>query len=81
MWSSSIWTIDRTLSGITPSGRNRSGSVGDKEVLWIPQSSSITGSLPSDGLMSYSGYSLRRDITLFRDAVGVFLTGPEEGLA
>ena len=39
---SSIWPIDRTLSGATTLGLCRPGSNGNKGVLRIPQSSSIT---------------------------------------
>ena len=41
---SSIWTIDRTLSGATTPGQSGPGSDGNEGVLHIPQSSSITGS-------------------------------------
>ena len=39
---SSIWPIDRTLSGATSPGQSVSGSDVNKKVLWILQSSSIT---------------------------------------
>ena len=58
MSNTSIWPIDRTLSGATNLGQNGSESDGNKEVLHIPQSSSITGTLPSDCLVSYSRHSL-----------------------
>ena len=45
---SSIWPINRTLSGATTTER----------ILRIPQSSNITGTSPSDWLMSYPEYSL-----------------------
>ena len=38
---SSIWPIDKTLSGATTPGQSRPGSDGNEGVLWIPQSSSI----------------------------------------
>ena len=44
---SSIWPIDRTLSGATTLGQSGSESDGNKEVLCIPQSSSITGASSS----------------------------------
>ena len=47
---SSIWLIDRTLSGATTPGLSGPGSDGSKGVLCIPLSSSITGALPSDCL-------------------------------
>ena len=58
MQFSSIWPIDRILSGATTRGQNEPGSNGNEEVLRIPQSSSITGTSPSDCLVSYPGYSL-----------------------
>ena len=55
MSNSSIWPRGRTLSGaITP----RHGSNDNEGVLHIPQSSSITGALPSLCLVSYSGHLL-----------------------
>ena len=48
----SIWLIDRIQSGATTPGQNGSGSDGNEEVLHIPQSSSITGTSPSDCLVS-----------------------------
>ena len=50
MQFSSIWPIDRALSGLGQSGP---GSDGNKGVLCIPQSSSITGVSPLDSLVSY----------------------------
>ena len=55
---SSIWPINRTLSGATTLGQSQPGSDGNERVLSIPQSSSITGTLPSDCLVSYLGHSL-----------------------
>ncbi len=55
---SSIWLIDRILSGATTPGQSGSGSDGNKEVLCIPQSSSITEASSSDCLVSYTGHSL-----------------------
>ena len=49
------------------------GSNGNKGVPRIPQSYSITGSLPSDCLVSYPGYSLWTGVLpLCRDAIGEF---------
>ena len=48
MSNTSIWPIDRTLSGATNTGQTGPGSDGNKGVLCIPQSSSITQSSPSD---------------------------------
>ena len=58
MQFSCIWLIDRTQSGATTPGQGGPGSNSNKGVLCIPQSSSITGTSPSDCLVSYLGYSL-----------------------
>ena len=55
---SSIWPIDRTLSGATTPSQSGHGSDGNEGVLCILQSSSITGTSPSDCLLSYTGSSL-----------------------
>ena len=47
-----------TQSGATTPGQSRPGSNGNKGVVCIPQSSRITGTLPSDCLASYLGHSL-----------------------
>ena len=53
-WSnSSIWPIDRTLSGATTPGQSGLGTNGNVAVVHIPQSSSITEASPSDCLVSY----------------------------
>ena len=49
--------IDRALSGATTPGQSEPGSNGNKGVLYIPLSSSLTGILPSDCLL-YPGHSL-----------------------
>ena len=54
----SIWPIDRTLSGATTLSQSEPGSDGNKGVLCIPQSTIITVATPSDCLVSYPGYSL-----------------------
>ena len=48
----------RTLSGATTPGQSGPGSDGNKGVLRIPQSSSITGTSLSGCLVSYLGHSL-----------------------
>ena len=58
MQFSSIWLIDRTLSGATTQGQSGPGRDGNKSVLHIPQISSITEASPSDCLVSYPGHSL-----------------------
>ena len=55
---SSISPIDRTLSDATTPGQSGPGSDGNEKVLHIPQSSSITGSSPSDCLVSYPEHFL-----------------------
>ena len=54
----SIWAINRTWSGATTQGQNGSESDGNEGVIYLPQSSSITGISPSDCLVSYPGHSL-----------------------
>ena len=49
---SSILPIDRALSSATTPGQREPGSDGIEGVLLTPQSSSITGTLPSDCLVS-----------------------------
>ena len=59
MHFSSIWPIDRTLSGATTLGQSEVGSDGNEGVLCIPQSSSITGTSLSDYLVWNPGHLLR----------------------
>ena len=63
MSDSSVWSIDWT----TNSGQSGPGIDGNKGVLCIPQSSSITEASPADCLVSY------QNTLLSRDAIGVFL--------
>ena len=56
---SSIWPIDRTLSGATTPGQCGPGSDSSKEILHIPQSSCITEASPPDCLVSNLGHSER----------------------
>ena len=55
---SSIWPVEKTLSGATTTGQSGPGSNGNKGLLRIPQSSSITDASPSDCLVSYTGHAL-----------------------
>ena len=55
---SSVWIIDTILSGFTSLGQSGSGSDGNEGVHRIPQSCGITGTLPSDYLVSYPGHLL-----------------------
>ena len=43
-----FWPIDRALSGATTTGQSGPGSDGNEGVLQVPQSSSITGTTPSE---------------------------------
>ena len=53
------WAIDRTLSSATTPGQSEPGSDDNEGVLCTPQSSSFTGTLLSDCLVSYPTHSLR----------------------
>ena len=57
-------TLDRPLSGATTPRKSEPGSEGNEGVLCIPQSSSITGTPPSDCLVSYLGPSLRKSYSV-----------------
>ena len=58
MSNSSIWLMDRTISGATTLGQSGAESDGNEKVHGIPQSSSIMGVSPSDSSMSNPGHSL-----------------------
>ena len=60
MSNSSIWPIDKILSGATTQVQSGPGSDGNERVLRIPQSSSITEASPSDCLVTYTGHSLEK---------------------
>ena len=55
---SSIWPIDKTLSGAFTAAQSWPGSNVNELVLRISQNTSITGTSPSDCLVSYPGHSL-----------------------
>ena len=57
MSNSSIWCIERTLSGTTTQGQSGPRSNGNEGVVLVPQSSSITGASPSDCSMLYHEHS------------------------
>ena len=63
MQFSSIWPIDLTLSGATTPDQSGPGGDGSKEMLHIPQSSAITGTSPSNFLVSYPEHSLGGGLT------------------
>ena len=73
MSNSSIWPIDRTLSGATTLGQSGPGSNDNEGVLCILQSSSITGVSQSDCLMS--GHLLRGSY-LSAEMLAVYSTAP-----
>ena len=56
---SSIWPIDRPLSGSTTPGKSGLKSNGNEEVLHFPPKYSIIGTWPWYFLESYCAYSLR----------------------
>ena len=80
MSNSSIWPIDRILSGTTTLSQSEPGSDNNKGVLCIPQSSSITssitGALPSDCLVSYPGHLLVVGSYLSAEMQSVYSTAP-----
>ena len=57
MSNSSIWPIDRALSGPTTPGQSGSENFGNEGVFWIPQSSTFTEVSPSDCLVLYPEHS------------------------
>ena len=60
---SSIWSIDKTLSGATTPGQSEHGNDGNEGLLRILESSIITGTSASDCLVSYTGHWLRGRLT------------------
>ena len=69
---SSIWPIERTLSGATTPSQSGPGSEGNEEVLCILQRSNITGASPSDFLVSYQDTFVGGVLDLWRDVISVF---------
>ena len=78
MSNSSIWFIDKTLSGATTPGQSGAGSIGNEGVLCIPQNSSITGASPLDCLMSYPGHSLEEKSYPSAEKQSVYSTAPAD---
>ena len=72
MLNSFIWPIDKTLSSAITLDQSGPGSNGNEGVLCIPQNSSISGTTPSNCLMSKDSYWGERVLPLCRGAVGVF---------
>ena len=75
---SSIWPIGRILSHANTLGQSELGSNGNEGVLHIPQSSSITGTLTSDCLVSYPGHSLVEGSYFFDMKHLVYFTAPAD---
>ena len=70
---STIWPIDRILSGATTPGQSRPRSDGNEGVLHIHQSSSIIGTWQTDCLAVYQRHLLGEGVlSLCRKAVDVF---------
>ena len=61
--------MNRTLSGATTPGQRRPRSDGYEGVHRIPQSFSITGTSPSDCLVSYQDTRWVGVVPLYREAV------------
>ena len=78
MPNSSIWSTNRTLSGATTPGQSGPGNDGNIGILYIPQSSIITGSLASESLVPFPLVGMV--LLLCRDAVGVFCSPSHLGL-
>ena len=76
MSNSSVWPINRTVSGATTSGQSGPGSDGNEGALFFSQSSNITGASPSDCLMSYLGHSSRVGVYPSAEMKSVYSTAP-----
>ena len=75
MANSSIWHIDRTLSGATILSQSGPRSNANEGKLHIPQSSSIPGASPSDSLVSYAGHLLGGSYPFERCSQCILLPG------
>ena len=73
--NSSIWSIDRTLSSATTQDQREPGSDDNEKVLYISQSTRITGASLSDCLVSYPEYSLEESYP-FAKIQSVYSTAP-----
>ena len=72
---SSIWPIDRTLSGATIPSQSGPGNDGNEGVLHITQRSSSTEASSSDCLVSYPGHSLEKSYSSV-EMQSVYSTAP-----
>ena len=70
-----MWPIDKTLSGATTPGQSGPGSDDNEKVLCSLQSSSITGTSPSDCLVSYQDTRLE-SLTPSAEMLSVYSTAP-----
>ena len=77
--NSSIWPIDKTLSGATTPGQHGFGKDENEGILCIPKSSRITWASPSNCFVSYLWHSLEKVLLLCRDTVGVFYSPSQLG--
>ena len=75
---SSIWAIERALSAATIPGQSGPGTDGNEGVLRIPQRFSITGTSPSDCLVSYQGHSLVWVSNHSAEVQSVYSTAPAD---
>ena len=80
MSNSSIRPIDTTLLGATTPSQSRPGNNDNEGILYIPQSSSITGASRPDCLVSYPVHSWREVLLFSRDTVGVFYNPSRQGI-
>ena len=78
MSNSSIWPIARTLSGATTPGQSESGSDANKEVLRIPQRSSITGTLTIRLFWVISRTLIGEESSTFAEMQSVYSTAPAD---
>ena len=77
MQFSSIRPTDRTLSGATTLGQSAPGSDGNEGILCVSQSSSITGTSPSECFVSYPGPLLGRGLYLSAELQSVYFIDPD----
>ena len=75
---SSIWPIDKTLSGANTLHQSGPGSNGNEGVLCIPQNSSSTGVSPSHCLMPYLGHIWWGVVNPFAQNQSVYSTAPAD---
>ena len=70
--------MDRALSGATMRGQSGPGSNGNEGVLHIPQGPSITGTSPSDCLVSYPGHLSGEGSYPSAEVQSVYSTAPDD---